>query len=195
MSYASKFLRSKGQDCTINRPTPFETKVSIKRSTRSSRDLGIREGYWEGLTLADAMLQSGEIISIVDNRGTVQYLVQSVNSDFSSGEHAFFAAKCNALLQHKRYVQGVDEHGNLVQEWQTINADVPAYGEVVTYRLRQVEPGLLDGTKYTFQVSKSLGIVPLDRFIYDGNNYQVASIDAIGMEGVVRVQLQEDTRP
>lgn len=191
MSYAAKFVKAKGQDCTIVRPVPFNTKASIKRSTRSSRDLGVREGYWEGLTLADANLQSGEVLII----GTDNYLVQSVNLDYASRECAFFAAKCNATLQHERYAENVDEYGNIKQGWDAINDDVPAYGEVVTYRLRQVDPGLLDGTKYIFQVPKVLGVKLLDRIVYDDTNYQVASIDGIGMAGVVRVQLQEDTRP
>lgn len=191
MSYAGNNLKARGQDCTINRTPPLSSKVSIKRSTRSSRDLGIREGYWEGLILSDSNLQSGEIITI----GANNYLVQSVNFDPASTEYAFFAAKCNAIIQHQRYEEDVDENGNVVHGWKTKNADVSCYGEIITYRLRQEDPGLLDGTKYTFQAPKSLGIVMLDRFVYDGNNYQVASIDGIGMSGVVRVQLQEDNRP
>lgn len=190
MSYAEKFLKSKGQDCTINRSTPLETKVSIKRSTNASRDLGAREGYWEGLILYDASLVSGEIITIRDNK----YLVQTVNYDPASLECAFFAAKCNALVQHKRYTETVDENNNLIKQWPTINSDVSCFGEVVTYRLRQEDPGLLDSTKYTFQVPKSLGVKELDRFVYDNNNYQVESIDDIGLSGVARVQLATDTR-
>lgn len=191
MSYAGKFLKAKGQDCTINRAIPVNTKVSIKRSTRASRDLGAREAYWEGLILLESSIKSGEILII----GTDKYLVQSANYDLASGELVFFAAKCNAVLQHQRYEEDVDENGNVVHGWKTKNADVSCYGEIITYRLRQEDPGLLDGTKYTFQAPKSLGIVMLDRFVYDGNNYQVASIDGIGMSGVVRVQLQEDNRP
>ena len=40
--------------------------------------------------------------------------------------------------------------------WETINADIPSYGEVITYRMIQQDPGLLEGTKYTLQVPKSL---------------------------------------
>lgn len=191
MSYAEKFLVSRGQHCIIDRDDPVNTKVSIKRSTRASRDLGIREGYWEGLVLSDSNLQSGELITIRDNK----YLVQSVNFDPASNESAFFAAKCNAVIQHKRYVEDVDGNNNIIKEWPTINADVPCYGEIVTYRLRQEDPGLLDSTKYTFQVPKSLGVTLLDRFVFEGKNYQVASIDDIGMAGVARCQVSDDTRP
>lgn len=197
MSYAGNFLKAHGQACTIARTPAATSKVSIKRSTRASRDLGVREGYWEGLILADAVLQSGEVFTITTKRGTDTYLTQSVNTDYSSDEDAFFAAKCNAVIQHMRFVEDVDENGNVIQEWRTINADVPAYGEIITYRLRQEDPGLLDGTKYTFQVSKSLGIKMLDRFVYGeepNNKYEVASIDDIGMAGVARVQLSEDNR-
>ncbi len=194
MSYAGKFLKAHGQDCTINRNPAVTSKVSIKRSTRSSRDLGVREGYWEGLILASALLKSGEIVTI----GADDYLTQSVNLDPESGEHAFFAAKCNAVLQHKRYIEDFDENNNIIKTWKTINGDVSAYGEIVTYRLRQEDPGLLDSTKYVFQVPKALGFVLLDRIIYgegSNNKYQIDSIDDVALHGVVRLQLKADTRP
>lgn len=191
MSYAEKFLKSRGQNCIIERMTPVNTKVSIKRSTKASRDLGIREGYWEGLILADVNLLSGEIISIRDDR----YIVQSTNYDPSSFATAFFSAKCNAIIQHKRYAEDVDENFNPIHEWQSLNDDVACYGEIVTYRLRQEDPGLLDSTKYTFQVPKSLEVALLDRFVYEGGNFEVVSIDSTGLSGVDRCQLAQDTRP
>lgn len=190
MSYAGNFLIARGLECTILRDIQISSKISIKRSTKSSRDLGSREAYWEGLILADAALLSGEIIQIFDDK----YLVQSTNPDPASKETAFFSAKCNAVVQHKRYVDDVDANGNLIQEWQTLNANVPCYGEIITYRLRQENPGLLDSTKYTFQVPKSLGAVLLDRFVYGNKKYQISSIDDIGMAGIARIQCEDDTR-
>jgi hypothetical protein len=191
MSYAEKYLKAHGQTCSISRTPPATSKVSIKRSTRASRDLGIREAYWEGLILADALLQSGEVLTI----GADKYLVQSVNMDYASTEHAFFAAKCNAALQHKREEETLDENNNPVKDWVTKNTDVYAYGEIVTYQLRQFDPGLLEQTRYIFQVPKSMGVLELDRIVYNGDNYQVVSIDDIGMRGVDRVQLGVDLRP
>jgi len=191
MSYAGKFLKSRGQDCIIERVVPTSTKVSIKRSTKASRDLGVREGYWEGFIFSDVGLVSGEIITIRNSK----YLVQSSNYDHASTETAFFAAKCNAVIQHKRFVEDTDEFNNVVQEWQIINADVSAYSEIVTSKLRQEDPGLLDSAKYTFQVAKSFGVVMLDRFIFSDDNYQVASIDSTGLAGVDRIQVETDTRP
>jgi len=194
MSYAEKFLKAHGQTCTINRTPAATSKVSIKRSTRSSRDLGSREAYWEGLILADALLLSGEVLTI----GADKYLTQSVNTDYASTEHAFFAAKCNAILQHKRETETLDANNNPVKKWEDVNEDVPnvdAYGEIVTYQLRQFDPGLLEQTRYIFQVPKSIGVLELDRIVYNGDNYQVVSIDDIGMRGVDRVQLGVDLRP
>jgi hypothetical protein len=190
MSYAGKNLKARGIDCTINRTPVLTSKVSIRRSTRASRDLGVREGYWEGLILADSNLQSGEVLTI----GLDKYLVQSTNLDYASGEYAFFAAKCNAVLQHWRFVETAED-GNVMHEWDDINTDVPSYAEIITYRLRQEDPGLLDSTKYTFQVPKSLGVAVLDRFEFEGNKYQVSSIDSTGMKGIFRVQVESDTRP
>ena len=191
MSYAEKFLKSRGQDCVIERTPSTPAKVSIKRSTKASRDLGIREGYWEGLIVSDSNLKSGEIISIRDTK----YLIQSTNYDPQSTEIAFFSAKCNIVFDHKRYVDDVDENFNPIQGWGDINDDVPSYGEVITSRLRQEDPGLLEGTIYILQVPKTLGVLELDRIIFGGGKYQVASIDEIGLDGVSRIQLEKDFRP
>ncbi len=191
MSYAGKFLLSKGQDCIILRDIPIQSKVSMKRSTKSSRDLGSREAYWEGLILSEANLQSGEVFYI----GLGYYLVQSVNPDPESREHIFFSAKCNKTLIHKRYEEHSDNDNNVIQEWVALHDNVHSYIEIVTYQLRQFDPGLLEQTRYIAQVPKSLGSLLLDRFIFDGNKYQVESIDDSGMEGVSRLQLGIDTRP
>ncbi len=194
MSYAEKYLKAHGQTCSISRTPPATSKVSIKRSTRASRDLGIREAYWEGLILADALLQSGEVLTI----GADKYLVQSVNMDYASTEHAFFAAKCNAVLQHKRETVILDENNNPVKDWADVDPAKPnidAYGEIVTYQLRQYDPGLLEQTRYIFQVPKSIGVKALDRIVYNGINYQVVSIDDAALKGVVRIQLAVDLRP
>lgn len=190
MSYAKKFLNSRGMDCTIQRPTPFYTKVSIKRSTNSVYNVGVREAFFEGLIPLESNLISGEIVSIKNDN----YIVQTVNYDLASKELEFYCAKCNVIVQHKRYTETIDENLNVVMAWETINADIPSYGEVITYRMIQQDPGLLEGTKYTLQVPKSLGVELLDRFIFNGEKYQVASIDSLGLVGTIRVQLQADLR-
>ena len=168
----------------------MSSRVSLKRSTRSSRDLGTREAYWEGLILLDASLSSGEVITV----GPDNYLIQSTNFDPASSAIAFFAAKSNAVLHHmsiSEYVSG----GNVVQTWVTANASVTAYGEIVTAKLRQEDPGLLDQTRYIFQVPKAISVSALERMVYDGSNYQVESVDQIGLRGVSRIQLSTDKRP
>ncbi len=178
-------------DCIINRTIPFNTKVSIKKSTNSSRDLGLREAYWEGLIPSESNLISGEVITIKNDK----YIVQTVNYDLASSELAFYCAKCNVTVQHKRYEEDVDEDYNVIQTWKTINPDVSVYGEVITYRLIQEDPGLLEGTKYTLQVPKSLGVELLDRFVFNDDKYQVVSIDDLGLVGICRCQLSADVRP
>ncbi len=191
MSYAANFLKAHGQDAVIQRDVPVNTRVSIKRSSRAAYNIGLREGYWEGLILADSDLQSGEVLAI----GADKYLVQSVNFDPASNEDIFFAAKANAILQHKRYGETVDEYGNIIQGWETITPDVAAYVEVVTYSLRQFDPGLLEQTRYLAQVPKSIGAILLDRFVLDDGNYQVVSINNAGLQGISILQLGVDTRP
>jgi len=191
MSYAGKMLNARGLSCSISRTPIITSKVSMKRSSKSTSNIGIRDAAWEGLILADAGLASGEVFSVSTN----EYLIQSVDNDPESGEDIFFCVKTNADLMHERFVETVDENNNVVQEWQVQVSSVPSYGAIVTANLRQEDPGLLDATKYVFQVPKSISAIALDRMVYDGSNYQVESVDSIGLIGVLRIQLSTDLRP
>lgn len=189
MSYHSKFLKAKGQICTILRAKPVTSRISLKRSTRASRDLGIREGYWEGTILLDASLTSGEYFTIGDDK----YITQSTNFDPASSCTAVFAAKTNMVMHHCR-ISEVAVSGNVQTSWPVVNASVAAFVEVVTYTLRQYDPGLLEQTRYIAQVPKVIGAKKLDRFVMCDGNYQVVSVDEMGMSGVERVQLGADVR-
>lgn len=189
MSYTSRFLESKGQTCTILRTTPVSTKVSVKRATKSTGDLAVRDSYWEGLILVSANLASGEVFDI----GGKRFLAQTVETDYTSGETHFFATKVNATLVLQRYQETLSS-GNIIQQWVTVNSNIPAFGEIVTSNLRQYDPGLLPNTKYLFQIPRSTGVQLLDRIVYNGNPYQVDSVDDIMLAGIVRIQCSTDTR-
>jgi hypothetical protein len=188
--YMSSYLKAHGQDCTIQRIPPVETKVSLQRATKAVRIYGAREAHWQGLILSDANLQSGEVFTA----NNMTFLTQSVAFDPAAGEPMWFAVLVNTYLIHKREEEGHDEQWNPVVCWQTINGSVPAFGEIVNYLLRQQDPGLLEGTQYIFQVAKEMGFQNMDRIIYAGNNYKVESVDDVAMEGIVRLQASQDTR-
>ena len=188
--YATKFLKSKGQDCTILRsPVNISTKVSLARATRAIRIYGAREAHWQGLILSDSGLVSGDVFQA----NNMTFLAQSVNNDPASSELAWFAVIVNATLGHWRLEEKVED-GNIIVEWDEKD-DVYAFGEVITAELRQRDPGLLEGTLYIFQVPKNANMKELDRVVYEGKNYRVNSIDNIAMDGIVRIQAGIDTRP
>jgi len=189
MTYAGSFLQAQGTDISILRSPPVASKVSMKRSTNSTTYLGAREGYYSGLILLDSDLKSGEVFCIDNDK----YLVQTASKSFGDGEIEFMAAKTNAVLTLKRYDEDVDENGNIVQGWITINSLIYSFGEIVTYQTRQTDPGILEGTRYIFQVSKSNGIILRDRIVYNGKNYDVISIDDV-LDGICRLQLGIDSR-
>lgn len=189
-TYAAKHLQAHGQQCTILRDVPVQSHISLKRASRGATSPGTREAYWEGLMLAASNLVSGEVFQI----GSDKYLTLSAGTDPATGELSVLAAKTNATLTHKRYTETVDDYGNITQAWTMLNADVPAFGQIVTAALKQVDPGLLDSARYVFQVAKSLGVQPMDRLVYNGANYQVDSVDDVALAGVVRLQLGVDTR-
>ena len=192
MTYAEKFLNSHGQTITIQRNPTVTTKASLKRSTKAVRDPGIRDSSWEGLALPDSNLVSGEIFSV----GTDKYLVQSANLDVASGAIAFFAAKVNSTLTPLRRTEELDDEYNLVVTWKWTPASttIDAFGQVVTYALRQYDPGLLESSRYIFYLPSSYGVQVLDRLVLDGENFMVNAIDPLMLEGVVRVQAGTDTR-
>lgn len=192
MTYAEKFLNSRGQTITIQRNPTVTTKASLKRSTKAVRDPGIRDSSWEGLVLSDSNLVSGEIFSV----GTDKYLVQSANLDVASGAIAFFAAKVNSTLTPLRRTEELDDEYNLVVTWKWTPASttIDAFGQVVTYALRQYDPGLLESSRYIFYLPSSYGVEVLDRLVLNGENLMVNAIDPLMLEGVVRVQAGTDTR-
>lgn len=187
MSYASKFLIARGQDCLVGSPA-VSAHVSMKRATKTVRDLGARDAYWDGLI--DATVASGEIIAI----GDTKYLAQTVENDPASGEVHFFATKVNADLVHSRQVDTLDENNNIVKVWAVLNSDVPAFGEIITSNLRQFDHGLVDNARYLFQVPKAINAQFLDRMVFNGQNYQVESVDDIMLAGIVRLQCSQDVR-
>lgn len=192
MTYAEKFLNSHGQTITIQRNPTVTTKASLKRSTKAVRDPGIRDSSWEGLALPDSNLVSGEIFSV----GTDKYLVQSANLDVASGAIAFFAVKVNSTLTPLRRTEELDDEYNLVVTWKWTPASttIDAFGQVVTYALRQYDPGLLESSRYIFYLPSSYGVQVLDRLVLNGENFMVNAIDPLMLEGVVRVQAGTDTR-
>ena len=201
MSYTTAYLQAHGQAVTVLRNRaltlsglmPFSpiTQISMKRSTKAVRDPGLRSNYWEGIALPESELASGEIFQI----GTDKYLVQSVDNDVTSGALAWFAVKTNTVLAHKQYVEEYDANYNIIQGWKTINGEVDTFAQIITYALRQYDPGLLESARYIFWLPKSAGIKELDRIVLDDNNYQAESIDDVMLPGVVRIQASVDTRP
>lgn len=189
MSYTSRFLESRGETCTILRTIPVSTKVSMKRATKSTGDLAVRDAYWEGLMLASANLISGEVFDV----GGIRYLAQTVETDYASGETHFFAAKVNANLTIQRYEETVVD-GNIVQQWVLVAQDVPAFGEIITAEMRRYDTGIADDARYFFQMPKPIGVRQLDRVIYNGGLYCVESVDDVMLGGVVRIQVSVDTR-
>jgi hypothetical protein len=177
---------------TIQRTPPATTIVSMKRSTRATRDPGIRDSFWEGITDAATNLVGGEIMTV----GTDNYLVQSANTDPASGELAFFAVKTNVGLTPQRITASLDADNNIVEVWgwTPSGAVIEGYGQIVTAQLRASDPGLLDSSKYLFFVPASAGLQVMDRVILTGENLMVNAIDSLMLEGVSRIQCGSDTR-
>jgi hypothetical protein len=189
MSYAKRFLRSKGQEATVLGNTTY---VSMKRSTNSTRDPGIRDAAWQGLAEADSNLSGGQVMTV----GLDKYLIQSVNADAASGELAFFALKTNAVITPQRVTPSVDADNNILEVWSWTPSSmvIDAYGQVITNELRQYDTGLLDSSRFIFFVPASAELQTLDRLIVNGENLMVNDIDPLMLNGVARIQAAPDKR-
>jgi hypothetical protein len=179
---------TRGEKVTIQR-TPSVTSYVTRKRVSNSSDPSTRDAVWQGFILSTSSLVSGELFTI----GGDYFLAQTVEPD-TSGELLWYAVKTNSNVTHQRYTETANDRGDITQSWVTLNANVKAWGQIVTAKLRAEDPGLLDGAKYIFQAQKSLGITEMDRIVYANTNYRVESVDDIAMAGVVRVQLSVDTR-
>ena len=188
MSYAASFLNAHGVPFTILRTVPVSSKISIRPSVKSARDFGAREAFWEAFVLAETNMASGELFQI----GGDVYLVHSASATYR-GELAITAVKTNCTLAHYKFTENIDAKYNLSKSWVLQNA-LYAYGEIVTAELRARDPGLLQGTRYIFQIPKQTEVEMLDRIVFNGANYQVDALDDIGLKGVMRIQASEDNR-
>ena len=189
-TYTAKFLKSAGQPCIILRTVPYETKISMRRSTRAIRDYGARESHFEVTALREASIRSGELIETYGDR----YLVQTAMHDHATGEAMLFMVKTNAKVNLYRLTEGTDENRNIVRTWPPIAEEVDAYGEIATAELRNRDPGLLETTRYTFQLSTDHDIRMFDRVEFSGESYRVDAVNDIGMAGVARIQVSLDRR-
>lgn len=190
MGYAEAMLKRYGQDCTILGDPEVATKV-LKKRHGSGTDPSRRDSTYRGVVLATSSLVSGKVMSIAGQ----SYLMQSVMPDpVYPDALSFFAVKCNTEVTLQRYTETADVDGNRTPSWPSLGMS-PAWAQVVTARMRQEDPGLLDNARYLVEVPTSLGVRELDRIVLGGSNYKVESIDDVAMPGVVRVQLSIDTRP
>jgi hypothetical protein len=193
MSYAKKFLKANGESCTIVRTPAVSSYVSMKHATRAARDFGMKEGFFEGLMDSDSNLLSGDVFTAGPN----SFLVFSVRADPQSQETEWFGAKVNTSLGHKRKSGATDASFNITYTWANADASYPtiaAFMEIVTYRMRQFEAGLLDSTLYIAMVQKARGAKIGDRMVHNDKNLEVVSIDDAALPGIVRLQLARDTR-
>jgi hypothetical protein len=191
MSYMEAFLKAYGQECTIQRTPTVTAHVSMRRSTKAIRDLSARDAYFEGIIEESSALVSGDIFSV---DGT-KYLVQSVFEDYSFGEYSFFAVKTNAVITYKEKSSSVDSDNNVTYSWSDVEEDQDVFMSIVTAQMKVYDTGLLEGTRYRCQIPKTVSVKLNERIVYNGDNYQVTSIDDSGLEGVDIVQLAADIRP
>lgn len=200
MDYTTRFLKRKGQPCEITTRTPsVVSKCIIAPASRSGFRVADRDNYIDGLILADTNLIPGEVVAvsafISGNAGQKEILVFGVDPDPVSGQLKFMGAKSNTPLNWQRQTTSVDENYNVVTVWETVSADIPAFGQVVTAYLRQEDPGLLPTTRYLFSVPSTYGIQQMDRVTFATTvSCQVDSLDNIILDGIVRLQCSDDTR-
>lgn len=191
-SYANKFLTTYGQQAYLERVPSSTIYISMIKATRSTRDLSVRDAYYEGIANIESGMVSGDIFDLYSEK----YLVQSVYYAPAAKEIAFMCAKTNAVIDVYRPKETVDSKYNLVESWTKTQTGLVVYNDIITYTQHPYDVGVLEGTKYIIQIPSSVAIENKDRVVFYGRNVQtmVISIDDIGLPGIWRVQLAMDTR-
>jgi len=78
--------------------------------------------------------------------------------------------------------------------WNPSGTIADAFGQVITYSLRQYDPGLLESSRYIFYLPADIGLQVMDRVVLASENLMVNAIDPLMLEGIVRIQAGSDTR-
>jgi len=189
VNYTERFIRRKGEACTIASRTPaLDSMCIVAPATKGGWRIADRHDYWDGMIPVSASLVSGEVIAVSDK----EILVMTTAAN--SGVTSFMGTRTNADLSWQRQTASVDANYNVIMVWATVSADVPAFGQLVTAQLRQEDPGLLPNTKYLFFIPSSYGMAQMDRVVFGTVSCQVDSLDSIIMDGILRLQCSEDTR-
>lgn len=195
MDYSTRFLKRRGEDCTITTRDPIlASKCIVSPSSKSGFRISDRHHFMDGLILPDTNLVPGEVVSVSGK----EILVFSVDNDPVSGQIKFLGAKSNIRVEWQRQEEIIDEDFNVTMGWVTVSADIPSFGQVVTAYLRQEDPGLLENTKWLFHLPDIYNVKQMERVVFNTGHgavsCQVDHIDSLILDGVIRLQCSDDTR-
>lgn len=189
MKYTDRFIRRKGDACTITSRTPAVASTCIVApATKGGWRIADRHDYWDGMIPVSAGLGAGEVISVSDK----EILVMTTAAN--SGVTFFMGTRTNADLDWQHPTPSTDVNYNVITTWPTVSASVPTFGQLVTAQLRQEDPGLLQTTKYLFLIPSTYKIPVMDRVIFNSVSCQVDALDDIILDGILRLQCSVDTR-
>lgn len=195
MDYGTRFLKRRGQDCSITTRMPAATsKCIIAPSSKSGFRITERHNFWDGIILDDSNLVAGEVVNVSGK----DILVFSADSDPVSGQIKFMGAQKNLDIDWYRPTPSVDANYNVMTTWPAISIDIPCFGQTVTAYLRQEDPGLLENTKWLFHVPNIYDFKVMDRVVFDAGqgavSCQVDHVDSLILDGIIRLQCSDDKR-
>lgn len=192
-SLARRFLNYKGID-GYSVDGDKIGKFSIVRNTKSVNNISIREAMYWGFCYGLCQdLEVGEYVFIHNER----YLIIRYIYEDECREHSVWLVKCNIEYEITR-----KSHDEVDENFEPIVVDKLlaknyGYEGIVTYRMRDIEEGRQDSTKYSY-------ILPIcdvqlnDRLtVIDGelrDEYTVSSIDRRALKGIVIIQCTKDVR-
>jgi hypothetical protein len=190
MSYMNSFLKTYGQDCTIARIPDADIHILMKRTTKAINDLATHDSYFDGIVEGDNKPISGDILTVDGNK----YIVQSVIKDYRFAGYSIFIVKTNSVITYKDKTPCLDSNNNVTYSWESKYSNIDVFMLIITGQMRIYDIGLLESTRYLCQIPKSYTIQKMGRVVYNGENYQIVSIDDSGLEGVNNIQLAADIR-
>ena len=207
-AYSEKYQRVNGFPVTIlSKPNNKDGYLSMKPTTRAAYDLSMRENSVDGIITMDNIesLKAGNIFYI-NTEPAGKYIIQTLSYwEQQPNTRNINAVRSNCKVTVQRY--GYKDETSTEEEWYDVYKDIDGFVsevlkegknfnagvEVPTWKIVQLPKFDIDENFYEVQETDRLVVSSLlnPQFKMKIN---VESVDAFGINGVIRTQGTQDMR-
>lgn len=208
-AYSELYQKANGFPITIfSKPYNKKGYLSMKPTTRAAYDLSMRENSIDGIITLDNIqkeLKAGMVFSI-DTEPESKYIIQTYSYwEQQPNTRNINAVRCNCYITVQRY--GFKDSNSTEEEWYEVYKDINGFVsetlkegknfnagvEVNTWKVVQIPKFDIDENIYDIKETDRVlvrGLLNSDRYM----KINLESVDAFGINGVIRMQGNLDMR-